>query len=151
MKKHNTTYWHWYPNSYPTDKGIHFSFATMNFALRFMRKFKTEPFFQTIDITKKDWYIIKMPKQDTPTDEQYTWLKRCKIDKKEKPPITFDEFKRGYKFWEGKKDSKGRTIWYVSGNDYKAGHGYYAYAADENTAIWTLKQTFESLQSRGEL
>ena len=152
MKKRNADFWHWYPNSYPINKGIHFSFATMNFALRFMRKFKTEPFFQKIDITGKDWYTIKMPKQETPTDEQYTWLKRCKIDKKEKP-MQFEEFKRGYKIYQGPKPKEGKhePVWYVQGLDYKDGHGYYAYAGDEKMAIWTLKQTFESLQNRGEL
>lgn len=150
MKKRNADYWHWYPNSYPTDKGIHFSFTTMNFALRFMRKFETNPFYKTTDITRTDWYSLKILNQDKPTEEQFTWLKRCKIDKKEKS-MTFEEYKRGYKFWEGKKDSKGRTIWYVASKDYKDGHGYYAYAADEITAIWILKRTFEGSRERGEL
>ncbi len=157
--KRNADFWHWYPNSYPTDKGIRFSFATMNFALRFMRKFKTMPFEISIQYNYKDYivvsrgrsyYSIKMLNQNEPTKEQYTWLKRCDPTKKEKP-MTFEEFKRGYKFWEGKKDIKGRTVWYVSSNDYKDGHGYCGYGASKDAAISSLRKTFDSLRDRGEL
>ena len=152
MKKRNESYWHWHTNSYPTNEGIHFSFATMNFALRFMRKFKTSPFYKITDQTGRDWYSIKILDQDSPTEEQYKWLKRCKMDAKEKS-MTFDEFKRGYKMYEGPKpkEGKGDPAWYIESLDYSKGRGYQGNAGNESAAIWTLLQTFNSLRNRGEL
>jgi len=158
--KRNADFWHWYPSSYPTDKGIRFSFATMNFALRFMRKFKTMPFEISIQYNYKDYivvsqgrsyYSIKMLNQNEPTKEQYTWLKRCDPDKKEKP-MTFEEFKRGYKIYVGPKpkESKYEPVWYIESLDYSKGHGYQGSAGNEATAISSLRKTFDSLRNRGE-
>lgn len=160
MKKRNANYWWWYSNSFPSKNGIHFTFTTVNFARRFMRKFSTMPFELCEQIVWDENYVttyykiigytIKILNQDKPTEKQFTWLKRCKIDKKEKP-ITFEEFKRGYKFWEGKKDDKGRTVWYVASIDCENGYNYYTAGLDEYAAIWMLKQTHESKLDRGEL
>lgn len=159
MTKRNANFWHWHPTSYPTKKGIHFSFTTMNFALRFMRKFKTWPFdhtckiiwdgFKTIEHGSY-WFVINVPNQTEPTKEQFRWLKLCKPNKKEKL-MTFDEFTRGYEFKESKKDDKGRTTWSVSSKDFYKGRGYRATAIDKNTAIWQLNQNFNALRKRGDL
>ncbi len=155
----NRGYWWWYPNSYPTGKGIHFSFRTMNFALRFMRKFKTMPFYLSVQNHYDENYVltgqgmttyaIKILKQDKPTEEQIKWLNRCNPDKKEKL-MKFDEFKRGYRIYEGPKLKHGPS-WYVDSLDYLNGKGYHAHAAEQGSAIWTLQQTFNSLRNRGEL
>lgn len=153
-------FWYWHPNQYPPKKGIHFSFSTMNFALRFMRKFKTDPFdhgckliwdnFKVIGHHESQWYTIKILNQLVPTKEQYTWLKRCNPNKQENP-MTFEEFRRGYYFQESKKDNKGRTVWQVFSNDYSNGRGYHATALDKDIIIWTLKQSFNALQNKGNL
>lgn len=162
MTKRNAAHWHWYTNSYPTNKGIHFSFRTINFALRFMRRFKTMPFELSTQYHYDENYVlksqgittyaIKILEQKEPTEEQYSWLKRCKHDKKEKQ-MTFEEFKRGYKIYQGPKPKEGKheAVWYIVSLDYSKGKGYYAYADDEKVAIWSLKHTFECQRNRGEL
>ena len=158
----NRGQWWWYPNFYPTDEGIHFSFTTMNFALRFMRRFKTMSFYLSVQCHYDEDYVltsqgmttyaIKMLKQNKPTEEQVKWLNRCDPAKKEKP-MTFEEFQRGYKIYVGPKpkEGKGEPVWYIESLDYSKGHGYQGTAGNELTAIWTLQKTFDSLRNRGEL
>lgn len=146
----NANLWHWYYNSYPSNKGIHFSFTTMNLALQFMREFKTWGAEKIVDATGRDWFMVKNINQTEPTEKQYAWLRKCDPDKKEKS-ITFEEYQRGYKFWESKKDDKGRTIWYVSSKDFEIGRGYYTAGTDKAAAMWELRQTFDTKRARNDL
>lgn len=144
----NSNLWHWYYNSYPTNEGIHFSFTTIGFALQFMRRFKTWAVETIIDSTGRDWYVVKNNDQTEPTEKQYTWLREYNSDV---GPVTFEEYQRGYKFWEGKKDVKGRTLWYVSSKDYKNGRGYYTAGANKEAAMWELRRSFDTKRARGDL
>ncbi len=78
----NSHYWHWYPNS--DEEGIHFSFAKQHFALKFKKRFKTGEIYEVTDVTKRIWYCIKILDQDTPTEKNFTWLERCKVDGEKK-------------------------------------------------------------------
>ncbi len=146
----NAYLWWWYHNSYPSKKGIHFSFTTNNLALQFMREFKTWAAEKIVDSMGKDWFVISNIDQSEPTEKQYAWIRKCDPNKEEEP-VVFEEFQRGYKFWEGKKDKNGKTVWYVSSKDFEKGRGYYTCAVDKDNALWELKRCFESTQVKGVL
>lgn len=74
----NSDYWHWYMNS--DDDGIHFSFAKPKVAVKFKKKFKTSNVYEVVDMVDRTWHCIKILDQDSPTEQQFTWLNRCKME-----------------------------------------------------------------------